>query len=371
MSSFIPVNEPFIGTREKELVNECLNTGWISSEGPFVEQFEEKFKNYVDRKFGIACSSGTAALDIALAALEIGPGDEVIMPTFTIISCASAILNTGAKPVVVDADPYTWNMDVNKIEELITSKTKAIMAVHIYGLPVDMDRILKIAKKYNLFVIEDAAELIGSDYKNKKCGSFGDISTVSFYPNKHITTGEGGMVLTNDENLANRCKSLRNLCFRNEERFIHYEIGWNYRMTNLQAALGIGQLERINTSIKKKRKIGKLYSDLLDGKSKLQLPIKQNEFAENIYWVFGVVLSPEMQDAKFIMDKLRKVEIGTRPFFYPMHKQPVFDGMNLARNINCEISENLYKKGFYLPSGLTLNEEKIAKVVDNLLKIIR
>ena len=371
MNNFIPVNEPYIGQKEKELVNQCLDTGWISSEGPFVEEFEDKFKKYVNRDYGIACSSGSAALDIALAALEIGPGDEVILPTFTIISCASSILNVGAKPVVVDADPLSWNMKTENISNLITSKTKAIMAVHIYGLPVNMDPIIDLARKHNLFVIEDAAELIGGLYKNKKCGSFGDISTVSFYPNKQITTGEGGMVLTNSKNLAERCKSLRNLCFNNQERFIHKEIGWNYRMTNLQAALGLGQIERIDSIIDKKKEIGKIYNDLLEGNTNLQLPLRQNEFAVNLYWVYGIVLDKYMIDAKTLMQKLKENGIGTRPFFYPMHKQPVFNGMNLERGQNCEVSERLYKNGLYLPSGITLNYEKISRVVETLLKLIK
>ena len=214
MNKPIPVNEPLLGEREKELLVECIETGWISSEGPFVEKFEEDLSKKVNRKFGVSCSSGTAALDLAIASLKIGPGDEVIMPTFTIISCASAVIRAGAIPVLIDADPITWNMNIKHIEASITSKTAAIMAVHIYGLPVDMDPILNIAEKFGIYVIEDAAELIGAKYKGMPCGSFGDVSTFSFYPNKHITTGEGGMIVTNDPNIKERCKSLRNLCFQ-------------------------------------------------------------------------------------------------------------------------------------------------------------
>jgi len=229
---FIPVNTPLLDGREKELLIECIETGWISSEGPFVEKFEEQTAQRVSRKYGIAVANGSAALDIAVTALEIKPGDEVIIPTHTIISCAASVVRAGAIPVLVDSDPVTWNMDVNQIEDRITTKTVAIMVVHIFGLPVDMDSVFTLAKKYHLRIIEDAAQMIGQTYNERACGSFGDISTFSFYPNKHITTGEGGMVLTNDECLAKRCRSLRNLCFKPEQRFVHDELGWNYRMTN-------------------------------------------------------------------------------------------------------------------------------------------
>ncbi len=370
MDKFIPVNSPVIGDREKELVNECLETGWISSEGPFVSQFEESLSKRVNRKFGIACSNGTAALDLAIAALKIGPGDEVIMPTFTIISCASAILKSGAMPVLVDADPKTWNMQVEQIESLINSKTVAIMAVHIYGLPVDMEPIIKLAEKNGLAVIEDAAELIGGKYKDSPCGSFGTISTFSFYPNKHITTGEGGMVLTNDPHLAERCRSLRNLCFKSNNRFVHDELGWNYRMTNLQAALGIAQLEKLEISIQKKLWIGYNYIEKLNEFNFIKLPLKTTKYAQNIFWVFGILIDDHFSSAKEIMIKLAKKNIGTRPFFFPMHKQPIFKKMNLFTNEDLPISEKLFNQGLYLPSGLNLQIEDINQVVKNLKVIL-
>ena len=245
---------------------------------------------------------------MAIAALKIGNEDEVIMPTFTIISCAAAIIKSGATPILVDADPNTWNMDVNAIEDAITSKTVAIMAVHIYGLPVDMDPLIAIANKYGLYVIEDA-ELIGATYKDKLCGSFGHISTFSFYPNKHITTGEGGMIFTNDLEISNRCKSLRNLCFQSENRFVHKELGWNYRMTNLQAALGLAQLEKLDLTIKKKiKKIGEIYDENLKKVNNLQLPLKKTNFAKNIYWVFGILVdSRNLPTAKEFMEKIKKI----------------------------------------------------------------
>tara|TARA_A100001011_G_scaffold400752_1_gene518375 strand:+ start:3313 stop:4425 length:1113 start_codon:yes stop_codon:yes gene_type:complete len=369
MDRFIPVNEPLIGKREKELINECLDTGWISSEGPFVEKFENSLSKKVNRKYGIACSSGTAALDLAIASLAIGPGDEVIMPAFTIISCAAAIIKSGAKPILIDASDSTWNMNIDHIEAAITSKTVAIMAVHIYGLPVDMDPLIEIANKYRLYIIEDAAELIGAKYKDKPCGSFGHISTFSFYPNKQITTGEGGMVFTDDLEISKRCKSLRNLCFQEDNRFVHNELGWNYRMTNLQAALGIAQLEKLDSTLKKKKKIGELYNKYLAEVKEIELPLIETEFAKNIYWVFGILINPKINSAKNIISKLRKLKIGTRPFFYPMHKQPVLKKMDIFNANYFPVSERLYEQGLYLPSGLTLTEDDI-KVVTQKLKLI-
>ncbi|WP_255089582.1 MULTISPECIES: DegT/DnrJ/EryC1/StrS aminotransferase family protein [unclassified Synechococcus] len=368
MSDFIPVNEPVIGDREKELVMTCLNTGWISSEGPFVSQFEESFSRRVGRKHGVACSNGTAALDLAVAALRLGPGDEVILPTFTIISCAAAIVRAGATPVVVDADPVTWNMVPEQVAAAVTPRTAAIMVVHIYGLPVDMDPILELAERHQLAVIEDAAELIGGTYKGRPCGSFGHISTFSFYPNKHITTGEGGMVVTDDHALADRCRSLRNLCFQPKQRFVHEELGWNYRMTNLQAALGLGQLESLDQALEKKRSIGHEYTKLLSKEDALQLPHENTVYAQNLYWVFGVILKNPNTSAGEIMGKLGTVGIGTRPFFFPIHKQPVFLAHGLFINEILPIAEMLSTQGFYLPSGLALTTQQINVIAPQLLK---
>ena len=240
---FIPVNQPILNGNEKKYLCDCIDTGWISSEGPFVRQFEEKMSANVHRKYGVAVSNGTAALEVAVQTLGIGQGDEVIMPTFTIISCAMAVTKAGAVPVLVDSAQDTWNMNVDEIEEKITDRTKAIIIVHLYGLPVEVQDILALAQKYNLKVIEDAAEMHGQTYKGRPCGSFGDISTFSFYPNKHITTGEGGMLVTDEAELAERCRMIRNLCFRRDVRYVHDEISDNYRFTNLQAAVGLAQLE--------------------------------------------------------------------------------------------------------------------------------
>lgn len=321
-----------------------------------------------NRKNAFAVSNGSAALELAVKALGIGQGDEVIMPTFTIVSCALAITRAGATPVYVDADPITWNMMVKDIEDLITEKTKAIMTVHIYGLTVDMDPLVQIAKKYNLKVIEDAAEVIGQTYKGKPCGSFGDISTFSFYPNKHITTGEGGMVLVDDEELSEKCMSLRNLCFGKENRFKHEEQGWNFRISNLQAAVGVAQLERLPQTIKKKKEIGSLYQKNLNFCESLTLPLTKDNNCENIYWIFGILSNEENKNAKWWIGKLMKEKIGTRPFFYPMHLQPCFETLICPKK-SLKNSERLSEKGFYLPSGITLTNDEVNRVCESIIKI--
>lgn len=370
MSNPIPVNTPLLEGNELKYVSECITTGWISSEGPFITKFEEEFSNYVTRNYGIAVSNGSAALDIAIRALGIGKGDEVIMPTFTIISPAQSVVTNGAIPVLVDSDPITWNMDVSQIEAKITSKTKAILVVHIYGLPVDMDPVLELCEKYKLLLIEDAAEMHGQTYKGKMCGSFGDISIFSFYPNKHITTGEGGMLVCNDKDLAERCKKLRNLAFEpNGRRFVHHELGWNYRMTNLQAALGLAQLENIENHIKKKREIGlTYYKALSESKIDLQLPLLKTDYSENIFWVFGLVAQSE-QKLNEIVQKLNENKIGTRPFFWCMHEQPVFKAMDLFKNESYPHAERLARNGFYIPSGLGLTMEDIKVVLDTVIQV--
>lgn len=367
----IPVNEPLLNGNEKKYLNECIDTGWISSEGPFIRKFEEQFAARVGRKYGIAVCNGSVALDIAIAALGIGQGDEVILPTFTIISCAASIVRSGALPVVVDCNLNTWNMDVEQIEAKITARTKAIMVVHIYGLPVDMEPVITLAEKYGLHIIEDAAEMHGQTYKEHPCGSFGAISTFSFYPNKHITTGEGGMLLTDDDRLAERCTSLRNLCFQPHQRFIHEELGWNFRMSNLQAAMGVAQLERLDEFVGHKRHMGKLYTELLSDVPGLQLPIAQTHYAENIYWVYGILLKDEVAfDAREAMRRLAEHRIGTRPFFWCMHEQPIFKKMKLFEGESYPAAEKMARRGFYIPSGLALTDAQIQRVAYTLNAIL-
>ncbi|MCI8561272.1 MAG: DegT/DnrJ/EryC1/StrS family aminotransferase [Dorea sp.] len=369
--SFIPVNEPLLNGNEKKYLCECIDTGWISSEGPFVKEFEQKMSASVNRKYGIAVSNGTAALEVSIQALGIKEGDEVIMPAFTIISCAMAVTKAGGVPVLVDSDPYTWNMKVDEIEEKITPRTKAVMIVHLYGLPVKADEILALAKKYHLKVIEDAAEMHGQTYNGRPCGSFGDISTFSFYPNKHITTGEGGMIVTDDEELAKRCRMIRNLCFREDVRYVHDEISDNYRFTNLQAAVGLAQLERLDEFVEKKRKMGKYYTEKLRKIDGLRLPVEKTEYADNIYWVYGIVLDKNIQaDNKTIQKLLAKEGIGSRTFFWCMHEQPVYVEQGLFGGETYPDAEYLARKGFYIPSGLALTEEQMETVTDKLVKVV-
>ena len=369
---FIPVNEPLLNGNEKKYLCECIDTGWISSEGPFVKEFEQKMSTTVGRKYGVAVSNGTAALEVAVQALGIGEGDEVIMPAFTIISCAMSVTKVGAIPVLVDSDLYTWNMNIQEIEAKITPKTKAIMMVHLYGLPVEADKVLTLAKKHNLKVIEDAAEMHGQTYNGRHCGSFGDISIFSFYPNKHITTGEGGMVVTDDEQLAERCRMLRNLCFKKDVRYIHDEISDNYRFTNLQAAVGLAQLERLDEFITKKREMGRYYTEHLKDVKGLILPIERTNYADNIYWVYGLVLEKDVPaDNRLIQKLLAEEGIGSRVFFWCMHEQPVYQRQRLFENQKYPNAEYLARKGFYIPSGLALTEEQMEQVVDGVKNVMK
>jgi perosamine synthetase len=369
---FVPVNQPVLDGHEREYVLRCIETGWISSEGPAVAEFEEKMAARVGRRFGVAVSNGSVALDLAVRALRLPEGSEVIMPAFTIISCAAAIVRAGLIPVLVDADPLTWNMDVSKVADRVTPKTRAIMVVHIYGLPTDMRPILEIAGQNGLRIVEDAAEMHGQTYRGKPCGGFGDVSVFSFYPNKHITTGEGGMVLTDNADIADACRSLRNLSHSPKRRFIHEELGYNYRLTNLQAALGLAQLERLDESVAKKRRIGAFYNSHLTGMPEIELPPAITDYAENIYWVYGMVLSDKATcDADEMETRLKKLGIGTRPFFWGMHEQPVFRRMGLFADEHYPVTERIARRGFYVPSGLGITEEQQARVVKSVKQALR
>jgi perosamine synthetase len=364
---FVPVNTPKFSGNEKKYLIDCIDSGWISSEGPYVRKFEENFAKFCDRKYAVAVTNGTIAIDIALKALDLPRGSEVILPSFTIISCIHEIVNSGLKPVYVDSSLETWNMDVNQIEEKITPNTSAIMAVHIYSFPVEMDKVISLAKKYNLKIIEDAAEMHGQTYNGNICGSFGDISTFSFYANKHITTGEGGMILTNNKDYYEKILSLRNLCFTKEKRFYHTHLGTNARMTNIQAALGVAQLENINAIVKRKREIGELYNNLLVKNDKfITLPSKM-PYADNIYWVYGILLKDSSNMTR-IIEFLNKNGVGNRPFFYPLHKQPVLKEFN--NNLSLPNSEILSENGFYIPSGLGITDKEIEYVSQKVNEIL-
>ncbi len=363
------VNEPVLDGNEKKYLNECIDSGWISHEGPFIERFEKEMAFFTGRKYAVSVSSGSAALETAVTALQLEKGDEVIMPAFTIISCIAPLIRRGIKPVLIDSCLDTWNMRTQDIEQKITKNTKAIMAVHIYGLPVDMNPVLSIAEKYGLFVIEDAAEMHGQNYRGKPCGSFGDISIFSFYPNKHITSGEGGMVLTDNRQLAERSRGAANLFF-GKRRYVHEELGYNFRMCNLQAAVACAQLERIEHIIKKKREMGRLYHELLIHENRLQLPKEHTEYADNIYWVYGVMLKDDVScDSDAVMKKLAEKGVSTRPFFWCMHEQPVLRKMGLFENESYPNAEKMARRGFYLPSGLNLTEDDQRYVVQKLCEV--
>lgn len=358
----IPVNEPLLGEREKQYVIDCLDTTWISSAGHYLDEFEKRFSQYCGVAYGVSCSSGTAALHLAVAGLGLGPGDEVIMPAMTIVSCPLAVYYTGATPVLVDSEPDTGNIDVTQIEAKITENTKAIMPVHLYGHPVDMQPIMDLANKYNLKVIEDGAEAHGALYNGRVVGGIGDAGCFSFYANKIVTTGEGGMVVTNDAVMADKMARLRNLAHSPKRRFSHDMIGFNYRLTNVQAAIGLAQVERIEESIAKKRWLAGLYSSLLSDIECLVLPIEKS-YAHNVYWMYNLLLKPGSPFIKDeLMPQLKKLGVDTRSYFVPLHKQPVFEEIGLFTGENYPVAEDLGRRGFYVPSGLNMDEAKVQEV---------
>jgi len=371
LKKIIPVNRPLFSKLEKKYLNQCIDSGWISSGGPFILKFENSFKKIVSRRYSATVSNGTAAIDIAIKTLNLRKGDEIIVPNFTIISCLNEIIREGIKPIFIDADPNTFNIDTDQIESKITKKTKAILIVHIYGLPVNLDKIITLKNKYKLKLIEDCAEQLGQTYKRKPIGSFGDISTFSFYANKHITTGEGGMIVTNNKSYYKKFLELRNICFSlKKSRFIHDDIGWNYRMTNMQAAIGYAQLKKLRYFIKKKRKIGNYYSKELQKISDLQLPVLSNEFSKNIFWVYSIIIKNKNLNAIKLSKDLKKKGIETRPFFYPMHMQPIIKKLKLIdKNEKFPVSEKIYRYGLYLPSGIGNTFNEVKEVVKQL-KII-
>ena len=367
----IPVNEPLFDGNEKKYLNQCIDDAWISSEGPFVKEFEKKFSSYIGLKYGVAVCNGTVALETALAASGIKKGDEIIMPTFTIISCATAAVRLGAKPVLVDSEPETWNMDVGQIEPKITKRTKTIMPVHIYGHPVDMHPLMALANKHKLAVIEDAAEVHGALYKGEKAGSLGDAGCFSFYANKIITTGEGGMVVTDNQEIADRARAYRDLCHRPERRFYHTELGYNFRMTNLQAAVGVAQLEQIDRFVEIRRNNAKKYTERLQNIKAIKTPIEK-EWAKNVYWMYGIELAEDLGiDTKQMAQQLAEKGIATRPFFLGMHEQPVFHKMGLFKDERYPVAERIARQGLYLPSGHTLTDEQINYICDAIELIIR
>lgn len=364
----IPVCEPALEGRELQYVRDCLETNWISSAGKYINLFEEKFAAYCGARYGIACSSGTTAIHLAMVALGIGPGDEVIIPDFTLIVSANMVILAGARPVLVDVDNKTWCIDPKLIEAKITPRTKAIMAVHMYGHPCDMDAITAIAKKYNLFVIEDCAEAHGAEVNGVKVGCLSDVACFSFYGNKILTTGEGGMLTCNDEDIAKRLRLLCNQGFQ-EPRFVHGVVGFNYRLTNVQAAIGLAQTEQVEQKVAKKRWIGATYNELLADWPHLTLPVEET-WAKNVYWMYGVVINDSFGLTKEeLMVKLHEKGVDTRAFFCPMSIQPVFKGAD-PRYPDIQgdypVSVDLWNRGLYLPSGLPLTRNQIETVVEKI-----
>ncbi len=369
----IPVNAPLLDGNEKRYLAECIDSGWISSEGPFVARFEQAFASCIGRAHGVAVCNGTAAIEVGLYALGVGKGDEVIMPSFTIISCAVAALRLGAKPVLVDIDPETWCMDVAQVAAKITSRTKVVMPVHIYGHPVDMDPLLELRTRHGFKILEDAAEVHGAAYLSRrggerwlKCGAIGDVAATSFYANKIITTGEGGMVLADDPVIADRARLYRNLSFRPEKRFYHTELGYNFRMTNLQAAVGLAQVERIDEFVGIKVRIAEYYRRELAGLPGVRF-MNVKPWARSVYWMYSVELDVSLKlDATVVMERLRSRGVATRPFFLGLHEQPVLRDQGLFQDESYPYAERAARLGFYLPSGLNLDEATVARVVTAL-----
>ncbi|MBI4039378.1 DegT/DnrJ/EryC1/StrS family aminotransferase [Candidatus Daviesbacteria bacterium] len=363
---YIPVAEPFLGKEEEKLVLEGLRSGWISSIGKYIPQFEEEFARYCGVRYGVTCSNGTTALHLALVACDVGPGDEVIVPSMTFVATANAVVYTGAKPVLIDSEPDTWNIDPEKIKEKITRRTRAIIPVHLYGHPADMGPILSIARKYGLTVIEDAAEAHGAMYKQKMVGSLSDMACFSFFGNKIITTGEGGMLITNNKALAEKAKMLRDHGVSKKRRYYHPHLGYNYRMTNLQAALGLAQLAKIDKIIAAKRQLAQKYQQFLSPVAHKLVLHPEAKWAKNVFWMYSVLVKPRKNITRDRLAKyLKRAGIDSRPFFFPIHK--------LARykvDERLPVADFLASAGLNLPSSVNLTEEQIKYISHKIIQFL-
>lgn len=363
----IPVNEPIISDLAREYAIDAIDSGWISSAGSYVDRFEKAFAEFLGVKHAITVTNGTAALHLALASIDIGPGDEVILPSFTMVSCLNSILYTGATPVFVDVDPDTYCLNPEQVSAKVTDKTKAIMVVHIYGHSADLDPILELGERENIAVIEDAAEALGASYKGVLCGTMGQAGCFSFYGNKLLTTGEGGMVVTNDPKLAERARSLKDLAHHPKRRFWHEEVGFNYRLTNIQAALGLGQLSSVEEFIRHKEWMAAAYHQRLEGLP-LRLPISMG-YAKNVNWMYAVLVQ---ENSPLSRDELRKVllerGIDTREFFYPLSNMKF--AKRYAQGHSYPVSEMISQSGLYLPSGLTLTDNEHQTICSTLYDLL-
>ncbi len=366
---FVPVNAPLLSDKSKQLVMEALDTGWLSSAGPFVERFEREFAEYVGVKYGIAVANGTAALHCALWACGIGEGDEVIVPAFTMIASIFSVIHCGAKPVFVDCAPGSFNLDVTQLERVVTPRTRAIMPVHLFGHPCDMDGVRAFATARKLMVVEDAAQAHGATLHGKRAGSLGDVGCFSFYANKIITTGEGGMIVTSDPGIASRARSFRDLCHSPERRFVHTHVGFNYRMTNIQAGIGLGELGSIDQYLERKRSMAARYQQGLGDLAGLTLPSTRRE-VENVYWMYAILVDP--QSFGMTKDDLRKAlksrGVDTRDMFYSPSQQPALTERygELGPFPN---TDRIAATGLYLPSGLALTEDDIDYVITQVREL--
>ena len=369
----IPVSEPLLGEAEMRNVLECVESGWISSGGNFVKEFEKGMADLCGRQYGVAVTNGTSGLIAAIKALGLPDGSEVIMPSFMIISCALAAVYNRLTPVFVDSDPITWNMQAEQIRHAITPRTRAVLVVHTYGLPVDMDAAAEVTNDHDLIMVEDYSQAIGSSFKESACGSFGTISVASTYANKAVTTGEGGVCLTDDPALAERLQGIRNLCFGDSHRFYHSDLGYNFRMTNLQAAVGVGQLQRINEIVGRKIWIGQTYAKALDAlrvRGFLELPADMPDRV-NSFWMCGCVLTEAVPvGADAVRAELANRGIDTRAFFFPLHRQKPLLELSVRGSTSFEVADRLAERGFYLPSGLGLEEDVIKHIAEQVEDII-
>lgn len=363
----ISIANPVFNGNEKKYLDECIDTGWVSANGRFIEAFENKFADFCGVKYAVSCSNGTVSLHLIMLALGIGKGDEVIMPTLTYIATANTVRYCGATPVFVDSIEGTFNMDPEKLEEKINKNTKAIMPVHLYGLSCDMDPILDIANRYNIPVIEDAAEAHGAEYKNTKVGSFGVASSFSFFGNKIITCGEGGMAVTNNEDLYKRMKLLKGQAVSPEKKYWHIDVGYNYRMTNMQAAVGLGQLENIDWHIAQRKRVAGVYKALLKDYKEYFCLQEEPENCKHVYWMSNIVLQNRVKKSRDrVMEEMEACNIEMRPLFYPMHIMPPY----YNEKVYCPIAEKISMRGISLPSHALLSENDIKYVCDNLIRIV-
>ena len=357
----IRVCEPTLGGNERKYVNQCLDTNWISSAGSFIRDFESRFAALCEVKHGIACVNGTAALHLAITTLGIGPGDEVILPAFTMIATINAVAYTGATPILIDAEPDTWNMDMNQVEDKITSRTKLVVPVHTYGHPADIDPLMRLSDRYGFSVLEDAAQAHGATYRGRKAGSLGHAAAFSFYANKNITTGEGGMVVTNDDDFARVCRTLRDHAFSKERHFWHKFRGFNYRMTNLQAAIGLAQVERFDDLVERRRRNAARYTALLTGVPGIVTPPEARD-VENVYWMYSVLVTEEFgMNRDQLRGYLAAHGIETRTFFIPLHFQPIY--WQTFKGQRFPVAETLCRQGFYYPSSASLLASDLEYIV--------